>query len=82
MGVSFKCPHCPRRLAVWFSNPVDNGPPIDARHKCLWNRVGDNFDSLTVTPSINATSQDPITPGRTMQHWHGYILDGALLGIQ
>ncbi len=72
------------RLAVWFTNPIDNGPPIDSRTRKLplWNRVGERFDVLTVTPSIDARSHDPSTPGAVIQHWHGFILNGLLLEVQ
>jgi hypothetical protein len=36
MGISFQCPHCrTQRLAVWFANPLDGGPPAPDKH-ALW----------------------------------------------
>lgn len=79
MAVSFECPHCVQRerttgdkrvqrLAVWFANPIDGLPPTDdATH--LWQRTGDTFDTLTLSPSIDASSDG---------HWHGHIEDGAI----
>ena len=79
MAVSFECPHCVarfqqtgdrrvQRLAVWFQNPVDGGPPTDdAKH--LWQRTGDTFETLTLSPSIDASSDG---------HWHGFITNGEI----
>jgi len=69
MAVTFDCPHCRAiRLAVWFVNPIDGGPPTDdADH--LWTRIGDTFDSLTLSPSIDAS---------THGHWHGFIRNGQI----
>lgn len=69
MAISFDCPHCREtRLAVWFANPIDGGPPTDdASH--LWQRSGDDFDSLTLTPSVDASAHG---------HWHGFITNGAI----
>ena len=87
MGFSFDCPCCvgtPRhtRLAVYFANPVDGGPPADDATDGAWNdrdgrlhhdhprwtRLGDSFDTLTLTPSIDASG---------VGHWHGFIASGV-----
>lgn len=69
MALSFECPHCRViRLAVWFSNPIDKLPPTDDM-KTLWTRVGESFETLTLTPSIDASSDG---------HWHGFITDGEI----
>lgn len=72
MGLSFNCPCClgsPRatRLAVFFANPMDGKPPSDD-HK-LWQRTGDTFETLTLTPSIDASEHG---------HWHGFIRNGEV----
>ena len=79
MAVSFECPHCIERerltgdkrvtrLAVWFDNPIDGGPPTDdAEFK--WQRTGDSFDTLTLSPSVDASK---------VGHWHGYIENGQI----
>ena len=79
MAVSFDCPHCVareratankrvERLAVWFANPLDGGPPTDdATH--LWQRTGETFESLTLSPSIDASSDG---------HWHGFVTNGLV----
>lgn len=35
----------------------------------LWNRAGDGFDRLTVSPSVDASRSG---------HWHGFIETGAM----
>ncbi len=84
MGVSFRCLHCDIRLAVWFENPLDGGPSIErSSHRGpLWKRTGDAFDTITLTPSIDAKERDPETRAVIMVHWHGFIADGALVVIQ
>lgn len=77
MGITFDCPHCPAgkrtRLGVAFVNPVDGGAPmpLDPTGKngwrFLWRRTGDTFETLTLTPSIDASAQG---------HWHGFISNG------
>ena len=83
MGMSFRCPHCEIRLAVWFENPLDGGPSIDrSTHRGpFWARSGDDFDALTLVPSIDARERDPDTRGVTVIHWHGFIHKGAMLVI-
>lgn len=76
MGVSFRCPckpGCGIYLAVWFANPIDGGPPAppDAMPKPRWQRTGDTFETLTLTPSIDA-SKGP------EPHWHGNIKGGEV----
>ena len=69
MGLSFVCPHChDTRLAVAFGNPLDGGAPTKLS-KFLWQRSGDDFETLTVRPSIDCTA---------IGHWHGLISDGLV----
>lgn len=79
MCVTFECPHCVdreqrtgdkrvQRLGVWFNNPIDNLPPTDdATH--LWQRTGESFENLTLSPSVDASSDG---------HWHGHITNGEI----
>lgn len=79
MAVSFECPCCVQReretgdkkvtrLAVWFANPIDGLPPTDdAEH--LWQRSGESFEALTLSPSIDASK---------FGHWHGFITNGEI----
>lgn len=70
MAVSFDCPCCAgkTRLAVFFSNPIDGKAPSDDGHK-LWTRSGDAFETLTLSPSVDASAHG---------HWHGFIKDGEV----
>ncbi len=71
IGVAFWCPHCrATRLAVLFRNPV--GPPLsDWPHVGLgdkfWERQGETFEDLTLTPSIDCSKSG---------HWHGFVTAG------
>jgi hypothetical protein len=74
MGVRFACPHCDKPLSVHFRNPIDPqsllentswqpgfGPGLQ------WERTGDTFETLTLTPSIDFKG-----------HWHGHIISGEI----
>lgn len=68
MGISFDCPCCRNtRLAVFFANPTDGKPPSDDH--LLWNRTGDNYETMTLSPSIDASASG---------HWHGFISNGEI----
>lgn len=61
IGMTFLCPHCRKtRLAVEFHNPVDPGGIAETirwpwpSNGLRWRRDGDNFDEMTITPSIGA----------------------------
>mgnify|MGYP006921811288 CR=1 FL=1 len=65
MGLSFDCPCCvgtsrATRLAVFFRNPID-GKVASDDYKNLWLRTGDSFDTLTLSPSVDASGHG---------HWH------------
>src|SRR4051812_3487927 len=68
MAVTFDCPHCrTTRLGVFFANPIDGGLPSDDGK--LWQRTGDSFDNLSLSPSIDVSAHG---------HWHGFIKDGEV----
>jgi hypothetical protein len=85
LGITFRCPHCPAGergettyLGVWFAQPVDpdKHPDIDWPTYMLahpqehyWQRSGDNFDTLTLSPSVDASQHG---------HWHGFIQNGEI----
>lgn len=85
MGITFECPHCPEgqriRLGVAFENPVDGGTPEPKRmvtfpdghrqESVRWQRTGDTFETLTLTPSVDAASHG-------VGHWHGFITNGEI----
>lgn len=69
-GIGFDCPACgpKHRLAAYFSNPVDAGPPNGGNAN--WQRNGDRFDSLTVVPSL------------LYPCWHGWIEGGLVFSAE
>lgn len=77
MGVTFDCP-CPRCQALapnarknWyvpFANPIDGGEPLD-RTKNLWQRTGETFETLTLSPSVDVSKYGC---------WHGHIQNGEI----
>lgn len=71
VGVSFNCPcgGCGARAFIPFTNPLDGGPPYQAEHD-TWERTGDSFETLSLTPSIQRAD-----PGGC--RWHGYLTDGV-----
>jgi hypothetical protein len=55
-GLTFLCPHCRAvRLAVMLDR---------------WTLVGDSFESLTISPSVDASAAG---------HWHGFIQAGKIV---
>lgn len=69
MGISFLCPHCrTEMLSVAFANPIDGGAPYELPTAKLWQRTGDTFDTLTLSPSVDASHYG---------HWHGHVTNGA-----
>lgn len=74
VGVRFNCPHCvemgvspPEELYVPFANPLDQAEPSQAPQ--LWQRTGETFETLTLTPSVDASH---------FGHWHGFVRDGEI----
>ena len=66
-ALSFRCPHCEERLVVPFANPLDGGAAPAWAKGVLWQREGDTFGTLTLTPSVDS-------PG----HWHGFVTAGEV----
>jgi hypothetical protein len=58
LGVIFNCMigHCCGRIRIYFTNPLDGGPawPVDDQNSHRWTRTGDSFETLSMTPSVNA----------------------------
>jgi hypothetical protein len=67
------------RIPVGFKNPLDGGPPFKdeikadgmARGRPLWDRTGDTFDTLTLSPSIDASKTHD-------GGWHGFVRSGEV----
>lgn len=78
VAVSFDCPcGCDSRCCIMFNNPLD-GLPIHKDPHAYWDRQGDTFETLTLSPSIKRvkrTSSNGITTGCG---WHGYIKAGEI----
>jgi len=71
VGVQLDCPcGCGSPLYVPFRQPLDGGAARD-ESKPLWDRTGETFDTLTLSPSILRTKP----PGCG---WHGWITDGEV----
>jgi len=82
-GVGFLCPHCRQiRLAIFFDPPIDGPTPeiksvlrsqgeghLADHHlgRILWKRTGDTFETLSLSPSVDASA---------FGHWHGFITNG------
>lgn len=77
-GITFDCPHCrAQRLGVMFKNAIDPEHWLErgvTRHhdKAEWDRVGETFDTLTLSPSIDTTQL------AFDGHWHGHIRNGEV----
>lgn len=56
-------------MHVMFRNPVDGGPPFPEAAR-LWERTGEDFDDLTLSPSVDAS---------VLGHWHGFIRNGMVV---
>jgi hypothetical protein len=77
-GVSFDCPtDRNRRLVVHFQPPIDpegwlqRGVAIPTdREQFVWNRQGDTFETLTLSPSVDASKYGL---------WHGHIRNGEIV---
>lgn len=57
------------RLHVNFVNPLDGGGRFgdDTPGRTFWQRTGESFETLTLTPSVDASG---------FGHWHGFIVGG------
>lgn len=71
IGLLCDCPKCgPKHLlAVDFKNPLDGGPPARSDGH-TWERTGDTFETLTLSPSINRLDGCK---------WHGWIRNGEIV---
>jgi len=75
MGISFDCPlhmssssplHSRHRIKIFFANPLDGLPPEQG--VALWQRGGESFKALTVSPTGNASTEC----------WRGFIKNGEI----
>jgi len=71
VGISFDCPcGCSPRVFVSFSNPLDGGEKL--RDRITWERTGDTFDNLTLSPSILRLGGCG---------WHGFVTNGEVISV-
>lgn len=83
VALSLECPcGCDQRIAVGLANPLDGGPKVqmtvDKEGKpTWWQREGEDFASMTLTPSIVIWRKEPGASELT-QHWHGFITKGEV----
>lgn len=76
MGISFDCPaHRNHKLAVMFENPID-GKPRAKESRNFWHRSGESFETLTLTPSVDASNNTPEKHLEFGKCWHGCITNG------
>lgn len=69
VGIAFDCPcGCDSRCYIGFKNPPDGGPPCDVRD-VNWQRQGDTFETITLSPSIQRIGGCG---------WHGWIQNGEV----
>lgn len=77
VGVLCDCPcgntYAGHQLYVPFANPLDGGPPLQTGRNNGWQRTGETFKTLSLTPSILR-----IVPSCG---WHGYITNGDVIGV-
>jgi hypothetical protein len=71
-------------LPVAFAQTLDGGPPQEGwrtasgemRHRNHWQRTGETLETLTLSPSIDASGQKhDHGPG-----WHGHVVNGQCVG--
>lgn len=63
-GVSFACPegHEGCRHVIPFTPALDGSPAESWQHnRCVWQRTGDTFETLTLSPSIR---REPVYASR------------------
>lgn len=81
VGLRFDCPHCretkakdPARIFVELEPPMSADAPRPSKP---WQRTGDTFETLTLSPSIDFKHPKSWTDGE-MVGWHGFVVDGKI----
>ena len=79
---AFRCPHCKATLLTCKSVPMstrdqcrlfaaalpsNDGDVVPTKQDVAWKVVGEDFATMTVTPSLDASASG---------HWHGSITSG------
>lgn len=76
VGVNFLCPCCRggedgSYAGVMFANPIGGGEALDGCRG--WQREGETFETLTVSPSIL------VHPREGHVEWHGWLRNGEMV---
>lgn len=81
IGVSFRYPvSCKFNLGddcrayVQFANTLDGAP----HNPKGWQRAGETFETLTLTPSVLAHHQDFTGQSSGECDWHGFVTNGEV----
>ena len=75
IGISFDCPcGCGSPVFVHIKNPMD-GKPFDTQGAPSWDRTGDDFETMTLKPSILRSEN------RGGCGWHGFVTDGKIITV-
>jgi len=93
-GISFDCPegHEGCRHIIPFTPALDGSPAVGWQSNgCMWQRTGDTFETLTLSPSIRrepvyASVNAALAAGCLPEHvtptllcaFHGFIRDGQI----
>lgn len=73
IGVSFECPcGCDQRCAVLFETALDGQPVPPQYSPTRWQRTGDTFETLTLSPSLHRVVG-------CVTRWHGWIRSGEAI---
>lgn len=75
IGLLCDCPcgKCGNLLGVPFANPIDGQPPPGSLGPRGWERTGETFDTLTLSPSILRNR------AKGGCGWHGFIRNGEVI---
>lgn len=72
IGIGLDCPcGCGAPCYLPLRNPLDGGAPLES-NRDLWTRTGEDFATLTLTPSVFRN------PAKGGCGWHGFITNGAV----
>lgn len=75
VGLGYDCPcGCGDRRYVPFLNPLDGSAPRLNSNKAAWQRTGEDFETLTLAPSIQHVPVD-----EDGCSWHGFIRNGQII---
>ncbi len=57
--------------AIGHHDPVEGAytDVIDCRANCAWAKTSDDFNTMSITPSIDASASG---------HWHGFVTNGDI----